>query len=170
MNIVEQSIILYYADYLALKAESRTVSDNCKYYFIYNTPINAAYIIDKEPFYDPENKYYIKAYTEYKSIKDKFGQEGISDFISNLCDIKALGVINGTQMLNVIFRFSPKYERSLAVKKYKDWKERQRYTHLVKDDDDNQIRKECSKYVARYEQGTEAKPEYYVLERKNEKL
>lgn len=40
MNVIELSAILYYADFLALKTENRTVTDNCKYMFIYGTPIN----------------------------------------------------------------------------------------------------------------------------------
>lgn len=34
MNIVEHSIVLYYADYLSLKNNCTTVTDNCKYYWI----------------------------------------------------------------------------------------------------------------------------------------
>lgn len=169
MNIIELSAILYYADFLALKMENRTVTDNCKYMFICSTPINSAYVIDKDPFYDPEDKYYIQAYTEYNSIKDKFGQEGALDFVSNLCDIQALGVINAKQMLGVIFRFSNKYERNQAMQRYEGWKSRQHYTHLVIDED-NQVRKECSRYVARQEQGTDTQPQYTVLERKTKKL
>lgn len=66
MSIVEQNIILFYADYLSLKNSNTTVTDNCKYYFIWKTPINSGYICDTEPFYDKQNKYYIQACTEYQ--------------------------------------------------------------------------------------------------------
>lgn len=46
LDIIELNAILYYADYLSLKEESKAVTDNCKYYFIYGSPINSAYIVD----------------------------------------------------------------------------------------------------------------------------
>lgn len=46
IDIIEHNAILYYADYLRLKEESKTVTDNCKYYFIYGSPINSAYLVD----------------------------------------------------------------------------------------------------------------------------
>lgn len=55
LNIVELNSILYYADFISLRETSTTVTDNCKYYFIYNSPINSAYLVDSQPFYDPEN-------------------------------------------------------------------------------------------------------------------
>ena len=59
LDIIELNAILYYADYLCLKEESKTVTDNCKYYFIYGNPINSAYIVDLQPFYDEESPYYV---------------------------------------------------------------------------------------------------------------
>lgn len=50
MNTIELNAILYYADYLSLRTISKPVTDNCKYYFIHNTPINSAYIVDLIPF------------------------------------------------------------------------------------------------------------------------
>lgn len=58
LNTVELNSILYYADYIKLKEESRTVTDNCKYYFIYGTPMNSACIVGSKPFYDEQDKYY----------------------------------------------------------------------------------------------------------------
>lgn len=46
INLIELNIILYYADYLSLVETSTTVTDNCKYYVVYGTPMNAAYIVD----------------------------------------------------------------------------------------------------------------------------
>lgn len=46
IDLIELNAILYYADYLKLKQESKTVTDNCKYYFIYGSPINSAYLVD----------------------------------------------------------------------------------------------------------------------------
>lgn len=57
-DIVELSAILYYADFIKLREESKTVTDNCKYYFIYNSPINSAYLVNSQPFYDEHDKYF----------------------------------------------------------------------------------------------------------------
>lgn len=65
MTHVELNAILYYADFLSLKAESKPVTDNCKYFFIHGYPINSLFIVDSEPEYDRENPYLIQAYQEY---------------------------------------------------------------------------------------------------------
>ena len=59
LSIVELNAVLYYADYISLRDSNTTVTDNCKYYFIYGNPINSAYIVDSKPFYDENNPYYI---------------------------------------------------------------------------------------------------------------
>lgn len=162
MNLIEQNIILYYADFLSLKHESIPVTDNCKYYYIHNTPINSAYIVDKQPFYDEENKYYVQASIEYQAIKDKFGEEGTESFVESICNLGALGCINAKQMLDCIHQYSDKSTRKRAKKTYNDWLNNQVYTHLTVDDDDEDSikRTRCSKYVARVEQGTDKQPQY----------
>ena len=72
MTHAELNAILYYADFLSLKQESIPVTDNCKYFFINNCPINSAYIVDLEPEYSDENPYLIQAYQEYQTLEDKF--------------------------------------------------------------------------------------------------
>ena len=62
MTQIELNAILYYADFLSLKAENKPVTDNCKYFFVNGAPTNALYIIDLEPEYDRENPYLIQAY------------------------------------------------------------------------------------------------------------
>lgn len=62
MNNIELNAILFYADYLSLKATSTPVTDNCKYFFIFGCPVNAAFIVDNEPIFDPENEYLLEAY------------------------------------------------------------------------------------------------------------
>jgi hypothetical protein len=44
MNDIELNAILYYADFLSLKAINQPVTDNCKYFFVYGVPINSAFI------------------------------------------------------------------------------------------------------------------------------
>ena len=58
MSNVQLNAVLYYADFLSLKEVSKPVTDNCKYYFIYNFPMNAAYLVDNEPMYSTDNKYF----------------------------------------------------------------------------------------------------------------
>lgn len=44
MSLIEDNMILYYADFLSLKDISIPVTDNCKYYYIHDNPINSAYL------------------------------------------------------------------------------------------------------------------------------
>lgn len=111
MDLIEQNIILYYADFLSLKEISRTVTDNCKYYFIHKAPINLAYLQNSEPFYDVENKYYKQAYQECKTIKDSMGETAVLDFVSNIGNLAVMGCIDDTLMLKQIHQFSTKSER-----------------------------------------------------------
>lgn len=46
MNEAELSTILYYADLLALKQSSTTVTDNCKYFFVHGVPMNISFIVN----------------------------------------------------------------------------------------------------------------------------
>lgn len=61
MSTVELNCILYYADFLSLKHECKPVTDNCKYFFVFGVPKNAAFIVGCEPVYDTENPYFIQA-------------------------------------------------------------------------------------------------------------
>jgi hypothetical protein len=46
MNNIELNAVLYYADFLSLKAINQPVTDNCKYFFIHGAPINSLFILD----------------------------------------------------------------------------------------------------------------------------
>lgn len=111
MNKIELNAILYYADFLSLKAVSHPVTDNCKYFFIHGAPINSAFILDLEPLYDEENAYFQQAKAEYTIIRDKFGEEGVESFIDDICSIKACGSVNAEQMLQCIHQYSNKRDR-----------------------------------------------------------
>lgn len=161
LSIVEQNAILYYADYISLREESKTVTDNCKYYFVYGNPINSAYIVDNQPFYDENNPYYVQSYKEYEMIKQKYGIEGVQNFLGGICNLAALGCINAHQMLNCIHYYSSKYERKEALKKYDKWIENQFYTHLEINEKGDPQRIECTRYVAHAEIGTNTKPEVH---------
>ena len=158
LDIIELNAILYYADYLSLKEESKTVTDNCKYYFIYGSPINSAYIVDLQPFYDEENPYYAQSYKEYNQIKNKFGKEGAISYVKDICNLAALGVINAYQMLNCIHYYSSKFEKNEAIKQYEKWINNQVYTHLEIDEKGDPKRIQCSRYVAHAEYGTNTDP------------
>lgn len=102
MNNIELNAILYYADYLSLKAINKPVTDNCKYFFIHGAPINSLFILDLEPIYDKNNEYFKQSKTEYEIIRDKFGEEGVESFIDDICCIKACGTVDAKLMLKRI--------------------------------------------------------------------
>lgn len=123
MNTFELTAILYYADFLSLKALGKPVTDNCKYFFVHGVPMNSAFILNLSPVYDEENPYYQQALAEYVIIKDKFGEEGINSFVDDICSIKACGCVDAERMLKCIHQFSNKFERKNAIKAYREWKD-----------------------------------------------
>lgn len=151
MDDIELNAILFYADFLSLQDISIPVTDTCKYFFIYKTPINISYVANNKLVYDQENFYFKKSYTEYMLIKDKFGEDGIMSFISNVGNIGVAGCVDGIQMLKCIHQYSRKEERKNAFNKYKQHVKNIRYSHLVKGEDGKLERTECTKYVAHYE-------------------
>ena len=84
MNDIELNAILFYADFLSLKAISQPVTDNCKYFFIYGCPINSTYILNMEPIYDNDNPYLIQAYNEYSLIKQQYSEDAVMSFIDDI--------------------------------------------------------------------------------------
>ena len=151
MNLFELNAILYYADFISLRDQGIPITDNCKYFFVHDTPINSALLVDSVPEIDLDNKYYRQAYDEYTAIKEKFGEEGVQSYIEGISNLKACGMVDAERMLKCIHQFSDKHERKQAFKKYHEWKNAQTYTHIIKDDDGNSIEQECSKYVSHYE-------------------
>lgn len=151
MNLLEQNAVLYYADYLSLMETNTTVTDNCKYYFIYKSPINVSYLSNNEPFYDLNNKYYLKSYNEYMKIRDKFGEDGVESFVNVICNLQAKGTVNAEEMLKCIHQYSTKQERIDAFKQYKKWKNNIKYAHIVHDEQGEEILEPCTKYVAHTE-------------------
>lgn len=153
MNNIQQSVILYYADYLSLIATSTPVTDNCKYYFVHDVPINSAYLLNLSPMFDPENKYYIQALDEINTIQSKYGDVGLSTFIDNIGYIKAQGTVNAKQLLKCIHHYSSRAERANAFKTYNNWQDNQVYTHIVINDDGEPVEEQCTRYVAHAELG-----------------
>ena len=151
MNNIELNAVLYYADFLSLKTTNKPVTDNCKYYFVHNVPINSAFIVDLEPEYNTENPFYQQSKSEYLMLRDKFGDEGIMTFLENICHLKARGTVNAKQMLRCIHQYSTKIERKQAFASYYRWLDGQKYTHKVEDEDGNTIDVECSRYVSHFE-------------------
>lgn len=151
MNNIELNAVLYYADFLSLKTTNKPVTDNCKYYFVHNVPINSAFIVDLEPEYNTENPFYQQSKSEYLMLRDKFGDEGVMTFLENICHLKARGTVNAKQMLRCIHQYSTKIERKQAFASYYHWLDGQKYTHKVEDEDGNTIDVECSRYVSHFE-------------------
>ena len=147
MNNIELNAILFYADFLSLKAISQPVTDNCKYFYVYGVPTNSAYILNLEPEFDADNQYFKQALAEYTIIKDKFGEEGVETFIDDICCIKACGMVDAERMLKCIHQYSSKKERKQAFETYSKWKKDQIYTHTTINEDGDPRRKECTAYV-----------------------
>lgn len=152
MSDIELNAILFYADYLSLQHCSQPVTDNCKYFFIYGTPINSAYILDLEPIYDPENKYLMQAYQQYMQIKERFSEDGVMSFIDDICFIRSCGMVDAERMLQNIHLFSTKQERKQAMQEYNQWKANRIYTHQTLDDNGNPELTECTQYFKHAEE------------------
>ncbi len=147
MNNIELNAVLYYADFLSLKAINQPLTDNCKYFFIHGAPINSLFILDLQPEYDEENTYFKQAQVEYQLIKDKFGEDGIESFIDDICCIKSCGTVDADRMLKCIHQYSNKKQRRYAFDQYYNWKNNQRYTHFTINEKGEPIEKECTSYV-----------------------
>ena len=147
MNNIELNAILYYADFLSMKAISQPVTDNCKYFFIHGTPINSAFILDLEPVYDETNRYFQQAKVEYEILRDKFGEDGVESFVDEICSIKAAGSVDAERMLQCIHQFNNKKGRKMAFNAYYKWLNNQKYTHIITDEDGTPQEKPCSKYI-----------------------
>ena len=154
MNDIELNAILYYADMLSLKDTSTPVTDNCKWYFIHNTPINSAYIVDNKPIYDENNKYFIQAKEDYIRLKDKFLEEGVVDIIGHICNLAAMGVVNAEQMLKCIHQYSSRRERAQSFSRYYNWRNNQIYTHKTINENGDVVETECSRYVSHAERNS----------------
>lgn len=146
MNNIELNSILFYADFLSLKAISQPVTDNCKYFFIYGTPINSAFILDLEPIYDTDNPYLLQAYAEYNAIKDQYTEDAVLSFINDICFIRACGMVDAERMLQCIHMFSTKIERKQAFQEYRQWKKNKKHKHQVLDENGNPQETDCTTY------------------------
>lgn len=146
------SYVLFYADYLSLRETYTPVTDNCKYYYIMGMPINCTKIVNSEPVYDVQNKYYIQAYQELTQIRNKVGLQALATFIRDLCNVFALGCINGEQMLKCILCYDSSKLRKKAINKYKQHMKDIQYDHIIKNDDGENISEPCSKYVYHVDQ------------------
>lgn len=147
MNDIELNAILYYADFLSLKATHKPVTDNCKYFFIHGVPMNSLYILDLQPVYDEQNEYFKQAKVEYEVIKNKFGDDGVESFIDDICCIKACGSVDAERMLKCIHQYSSKHEKKQAFNAYNDWNRSKKYTHTIINEDGDPQEKQCSSYV-----------------------
>ena len=147
MNKIELSAILFYADFLSLKAISQPVTDNCKYFYICGIPMNSHFILGIDPEFDCENEYFKQASAEYTIIRDRFGDDGVNTFIDDICCIKACGMVDAERMLKCIHQYSAKYERKQAFSIYNNWKKNQFFTHTTINEKGDPQQRECSKYV-----------------------
>lgn len=153
MNDIELNAILYYADLLSLKETSIPVTDNCKWYFVHNMPVNSACIVNLMPIYDENNKYFIQAKEDYYRLKEKFLDDGVESIVGHICNLDALGCINAEQMLKCIHQYSSRRERAQSFSKYYNWKNNQIFTHKTINENGDVVEQECTKYVLHAEIG-----------------
>ena len=161
LDIIKQNIILYYADYLAIRNNSRQVTDNCKYYYIYEAPINLAYLCNSQPFYDINDQYYIQSTKEIQMIINKVGLEEAKKFVNGICNVKVMGCIDGDLMLKQVHQFSTNIDRITAFKDYQNWLDTQYYTHLQLNNDGDLIRTICTRHMAHSEYNTIYEPQVH---------
>lgn len=139
--------ILFLADFLSLKQEYTPVTDNCKYYFIFSSPINSSYIVGSSPNYDENNKYITQAVKEYELLVNKFGEEYAASYIDDICWIKARGTVDAEQILQYLTYYSSKQQKKAAYTAYNEWKNNQKYTHEIVNDEGDIEEQECTRYV-----------------------
>lgn len=151
-----------------MRNNSRTVTDNCKYYCIYNAPINLAFLQGSKPFYDETDKYYIQSTQELQLLFNTVSFDAVKDFVNQICNLKAMGNVDAELMLKQIHQFSSKTERNTAFDDYHRWINSQYYTHLEQNEQGELERKPCTRYVAHSECRTKADPqvEYIRINRK----
>lgn len=149
--MIELNAILYYADFLSMKETSTPVTDTCKYFFIHGAPINACYIANVEPMYDPENQYFKQSKEEFEQLRDRFGEAGAMSFIDDICSLKACGTVSGENMLRCIHQYGRKKEFEQALSKYNKWKKDLIFQHIIKDEDGRYKHTTCTKAIAHFE-------------------
>lgn len=150
-NNITLSAILFYADYMSLRECSTPVTDNCKYFFIHQQPINSAFIAGVEPFYDEDNEYYKQAKFELEKISEMFDEDGVMGFVNDIGMLQAGGMCDGERLLKYIHQYSDKHERKQAMKKYSEYLNSITYTTTSIDEDGNPQETKCTKYVAHIE-------------------
>lgn len=155
MNEFEMSSILYYADFLSLQYQDQPCTDSCKYFFIHGVPMNIAYIINQQPVYDINNKWFQKSLKEYSMLKSKYGYDGAISFLKNICNLGVAGSVNATQMMKYIHRYDEKSERDKAFMRFKQNRSKKIYTHITRNDDGEITQEQCSKYVAHAERNVQ---------------
>ena len=151
MNDITNNAILFYADYMSLKERGIPVTDNCKYFFIHNQPVNSAYIAGTQPFYDEQDEYYQQAKFELERIADVFDEDGVMGFVNDIGMLQAGGMCDGERLLKYIHQYSDRRERKAAIKKYNEYMDNLTYTTTSIDEDGNPQETKCTKYVAHIE-------------------
>lgn len=149
--MIKLNAILYYADFLSMKDTGLPVTDTCKYFFIHGTPINACYIADVEPIYDPDNQYFKQSREEYERLENKFGEQATLSFVDGICNLSACGSVDGERMLRFIHQYNGKREFENALAKYNKWKKDLIFQHIIKDEDGKERWAECTKAIAHSE-------------------
>lgn len=148
MNDIDINRILYYADFLSLKNEYKPITQNCKYFFVHGTPIHITYLAGYQPEIDMNNQYFKQAYTEYRRLQLALDDQAANSFIDDICYIRASGIADAETMFYFANVFSSGKHKQEARKKFEEWKEQQKCTHDVLDDETGKlINRECTIYI-----------------------
>lgn len=146
--------ILYYSDFKNLLKWYTTLT-NSSYHFINNMPYCSALLGEIKPV----DTFHLKQYNtdgisknamgiidevieEYHMIKAKFGEDGLDNFVKNICNISGRPTINGQQMLIYITQEWDRKERRAALDYYN---EQEAVRRTITDSEGHQI--ECTKYI-----------------------
>lgn len=152
LNNIELNAVLFYADVLSLEDISIPVTDNCKYFYIHNTPINILSIAGNPILIDSNNCYYREAVETYLLLRDKYGEDGVQTFIDKICAIGVCGMVDAERILKCIHQYDDKSVKKAAYKKYQDWVDNKHYTTTIIDDDGDPQQIECSAEIWHYTQ------------------
>lgn len=151
MNDISISAILFYADYMSLKERSIPVTDNCKYFFIHQQPVNCAFIAGTQPFYDEDDEYYKQSQFELQKIQDQYNVDGVMSFVNDIGMLQAGGMCDGERLLKYIHQYSTKHDKKAAIKKYNQYMNSLEYTTTTINEDGNPQETKCTRYVAHIE-------------------
>ena len=135
--------ILYYSDFKFVQNWYRSMTKS-GHHFIDNQPYCTAILASMKPI----ETYHLNHYdddsiskaakttiddviTELHMIKQKTGDEGLDNFVKNICNISGRPTINGYEMLVYLSQFWDKQERKDALRYYREMESIDNFTDNI---------------------------------------